>query len=427
LRKLWFRRKAVSSMIGGMIVLGLFLLALVAMVLTSQQYDAYQATVSNMAQRDVDRTSENLQPTYPGVRGGFPVAGCGGTCNQYNVSLANIGKVGVQIVQIYINSTRQTTVAKGVTYSGCTVNPTPSTNPKGPCVLGGQTTIKPYAFNTFDAYIMAGEANHVVRLWLPSIIVLPNASQTPSNTLWIVTSRGRVFSFQWPFPPAGQGVPGVGAPPTLYTGIMKVAYSGQHSYGGHQGTVTYSSQSSFAPSCHTDSRRQIPGPGGPPLYLVNSWVTDVVMGDVYALSTTLYVSAYATNSLSIPLTFSWGQMVILTADSTPNSKAYYVGGPLAGVVSNQTCPTCQEFDAAGTPVTIESNQDFYLIFQITYLNFGGGTPTFASPGDAFSGTATVNNGYGAQNPGVNFREVEVFLNGLFVMTTSGSTPSCTPS
>ena len=67
--RLWIvrfrRRSAVSTMIGGIIVLTLFLTALGAMVLVSQQYDTYQQTVNFMSQKDIDRFSENLQVPYP--------------------------------------------------------------------------------------------------------------------------------------------------------------------------------------------------------------------------------------------------------------------------------------------------------------------------------------------------------------------------
>lgn len=193
---------------------------------------------------------------------------------------------------------------------------------------------------------------------------------------------------------------------------MKVAYNG-----------TYLSQSQAYPSCHTDTWTKLPAGGASTfLYFVNPWIDDTVFGNVYGGSTHLYVAAYSTNSLSTSIVFSWGQMVILTADSTPNSKAYYIGGPYAGIVYNKT--GVQTFAGAGQNVTISPDSDFYLIFTITYFNFGGGTPTFAPPGDAFSGTATMNNGYWAQAKGPTFQELQVFLNGLFLLTTQSR--SCTP-
>jgi hypothetical protein len=223
MRKLWFRRKAVSSMIGGVIVLALFLTALVAMVTVTQQYDTYQNIVKEMSQKDIDRFSENVTVLYPGLTGNYLVNCLGGKCNQYNMTLSNNGGVAVRITRIYINSTK----------SGCT----PTT---GPCVLNpapGQTPTA-YTFNPLEGSLNVGELFHTIHFWLPQAIVLPDPTLTPSNTIWIVTARGRVFTFQWPFAPIGpQG--GQGANPTIQTGLMKIAYnaSGYDSVNeGHGGT-----------------------------------------------------------------------------------------------------------------------------------------------------------------------------------------------
>ncbi|MGD0175545.1 MAG: hypothetical protein ABSC50_01825 [Candidatus Bathyarchaeia archaeon] len=398
MRRLRGRRGAVSSMISGIIVLGLFLVVLVAMVAVSQQYDTYQSAVNTMSQKDIDRTSENLKAVYPGLKGGFSVTGCGGKCNQYNMSLANFGPIGVQIVRIYINSTQQS--------SGCTST---NNNVKGPCTLGAQGSVTSFGFNSFDSYIIAGETNHVIRLWLPSTIVLPNASLVPSNGIWVVTSRGRVFSFEWPFPPVGQGLPGTGSPPTIFTGDMKIAYAG-----------TGGAPNSKTDSKHTEQRLNLTINGGTVLYFVNPWITDGqgtgcsnVLNDVSGTSPNgVYLSVYSVNSLNAPLILSWGNMIILAADSSSNSKVFFFGGPYYGIVRNQS--GVQQFTLAGTPVTISPGQDYYLIYQITQVNFSGG---LTDPGDSFSGTAAMNNGYNAQAEDATFRELEVFLNGLYVRTT----------
>ena len=100
------RRKAVSSIIGGIIILTLILTALTAMVLVAQQYDTYQTVVNVMSQKDIDRSSEDIIAVYPGITGPQLVScGSGNTCNQYNMSLSNLGGIGTQIVRVYINST----------------------------------------------------------------------------------------------------------------------------------------------------------------------------------------------------------------------------------------------------------------------------------------------------------------------------------
>jgi hypothetical protein len=391
-------------MIAGIIVLTLFLTALTAMVVLTQQYDAYQSTVNTLSQKDVDRFSENVKPVYPGLKGGFLVTGCGSHCNQYNMSLTNVGGIGVQIARIYINSTQQTT--------GCTIT---NNDVKSPCTLDGRTDIEPFSFSSYDSFIMPGEINHIVRLWLPQTITLPNVTLTPSNTIWVVTTRGRVFSFGWPFSPAGQGLPGKGTPPTMFVGLMRVAYTG-----------TPDSNAGALPqhdSYHQEQRKQLPIGGGNYLYFVKPWITNGQNGCPNVLgqasSGKLYVAAYGANTLSFSLQFNWGYMVILAADSSSNAKVFYMGGPLYGVVYNDTLGN-QQFFLAGTSnppyATIPAGHDFYLIYKVINVDVG----SLTDPGDTFSGTATVNNGYGSQNQGPGFRAVEVFLDGVFVRTR------CTP-
>jgi hypothetical protein len=391
MRKLWFRRKAVSTMIGGIIVLSLFLIALVAMVVVSQQYDAYQNTVNAMSQKDIDRFSEVLVTVYPGLAGGFTVPGCGagGKCNQYNMTLSNLGVVGVQIARVYINSTG----------SGCTVK-------VGFCVLSPAGTRIAYAFSAYDGFLNPGEMFHTVRLWLPSTMTLPNETLTPSNTISIVTTRGRVFTFQYPFPTAGPAEPGKGASPSIRTGVMKIAYNAANANSTKEGTLginpTY---------CHMETKETLPFGGTSKLTFVKPWITDQILGRVCATTgdcSNFYIYANTTNSLTIPVTISQGNLIISTADAASNSKAYFVGGPLVGVIY-PTFPA--KFTAAGTPVTIDPGARFILIFSILTTSLTGSA---SAANDIFSGTATVNNGAGSQAEDSSFRALAIYLDGLYV-------------
>ncbi|MGD0175544.1 MAG: hypothetical protein ABSC50_01820 [Candidatus Bathyarchaeia archaeon] len=390
MRKLRFRRKAVSNIIGGIIILSLFLIALTAMVVLNQQYDAYQGAVVKMTREDIDRSSENLVAIYPGLNGSFPVS-CGVSCslNQYNMSLANLGGVGVQIARIYINSTTQPTQP---TQTGC------ATSAKGPCVLNPVpiTSKTSMSFAQDDSYISAGEFSHFVRIWLPGGsggIMLPNVALTPSNGISIVTTRGRVFSFTWPFPPAGQGTAGSGSPVNIETGTMKIAYNG-----------TYNSHPD---ACHQEAATPLPSnvQGTKSLYFVNPWTNSTVLTLAH-----IYVYAYSADTLNIPITFSWGQLVIMTATSGSNQKQYFVGGDYVGIVWKN------KFWGAGTAVTVQPGDDFYFIFQITNINYGAPT---SSSGDLFTGTATVNNAYGTTNEGPLYRAFVIYLDGLYVRANGG--------
>ena len=216
MRKLWFRRRAVSTMIGGMIVLGLFLSAIAAMILLSYEFDSYQTTVNKMQQADSERFAENIQPTPPAVSPGeafsIPCAGSQ-TCNNYTMTLTNLG-IGLQIARIYINSSKS---------PGCT----------SICVLDPSTSASPSSFRAADRYINPSESKSI-SLWLPgnpspgANITLP-ADEFGLNTIMIVTTRGRVFAFQWPLPPPGPGAGGVGGGggTGLYIGPLVIIFQKQ--------------------------------------------------------------------------------------------------------------------------------------------------------------------------------------------------------
>ena len=339
------------------------------MVVVNQRYDAYESLTELMSQKDVDRVSEDIVALYPGLVGGFPAkCGSGCTTNQYNMSVANEGGVGVQIARIYINSTFQ---ASQQNQQGCSTSATPS----GPCVLNPSSSVASFSFAMSDAYVAAGEYMHSVRLWLPPSATLPNVTLTPSNSIWIVTSRGRVFSFNWPFPTVGQGVGGSGSPLSLEAGSMEIAYNG-----------TYGSQND---NCHKETPTPLPASAkGATLYFLNPWITPTILSATSLASTIsqpctqcLYVSVYSENTLGSPISFSWGQLTILTARSSSNSKQYFLGGPYVGIVLGN------QFYPYGTNVVVQPGQTFYLIFKIMFMNYSAGTGS----GDLFTGSATVNN------------------------------------
>ena len=385
-------------MIGGVIVLALIVTALTAMVVVSQQYDLYQGTADKMSQKDTDRFSENLAALYPGLT----VATCGScNLNQYNMSLANNGGVAIQITRIYINTTEY--LGANPDQIGCTVNN------NGPCVLNPASGLAGLSFSKGDAYINAGEMNHIVRLWLPQSIVLPNVTFTPGNSVWIVTTRGRVFSFQWPFPPAGQGVGGTGTPLNIVTGSMKIAYNGTNN--------------SKTDSCHKETPYPLPaGKAGKYLYLLNPWITKTVLIKTdptippATCTQCLYVTVYTANTLNTTITFSWGYMEILTALSSSNQKEYFLGGDYVGIVWKDT------FYSYGIPVAVQPGDDFYLIFRITSMNLGSPLAgKITGSGQSFTGTAVMNNGFSNQAENDNtFRQFTIYLDGLYVRNQGGA-------
>lgn len=182
------QRKGVSTMIGGIILLTLMLTALTVMVFVSQQYDRYQSLLSTMSQKDVDRFSENLVPQYPGILGPNSTVGCGGFCNQYNMTVNNLAGIGTQITRIYITYVNSSLGVENVLI----FNP-------GPDRVS-------YVFRSANQFINRAEVSHSVLFWLPRSLYL-QATSPQANTVSIVTARGRVFTFQWPFAPTGPTVP----------------------------------------------------------------------------------------------------------------------------------------------------------------------------------------------------------------------------
>ena len=61
------RRRAVSTIIGGLIILSLILTALGTMIAVSQQYDQYQQTINKMGQYESQQFSEKLVINSPGL------------------------------------------------------------------------------------------------------------------------------------------------------------------------------------------------------------------------------------------------------------------------------------------------------------------------------------------------------------------------
>jgi hypothetical protein len=216
LRKLWFRRRGVSSMIGGILFLVIFLAALVFMLVLGQQYDVYQNTAAAMQQRQIDMYSENILAAYPGITNGLgdptpaPPAtptrfevDCGSAlrCNNYTVVLNNLG-INSRITRIYVSSD--------------TVCPS--------CVIDASKTAAPNHFLDSDATVNAGESSHIVVFWLPTSDDLSHCSKNSECRVSVVTARGRVFSFLWPFPTISGQTGGQGGGTGIYIGPLVITF-----------------------------------------------------------------------------------------------------------------------------------------------------------------------------------------------------------
>ena len=312
------RHRAVSSIIGGLIILTLALTAFGAMVFVSEQNDQYQQSANQMAQYDSQQSSENLVFNSPGLTlvTSATVPGWGNGCtttyNCYSMTLSNLGGVGVQIVRIYVNSTG----------SGCT----------SLCVFNPTLTITSYAFNQANSFLNLGEVNHALLLALPIAVALPNPNPAfPKNTILVVTTRGNVFSFQWPFQLQIFGQSGS----AFSSGLLKVAYQRipSASSGYYDSSKEPGLGGTGTPAggyCHNEPLQAYPaasnyaekltvsGVTGNTLYFVNPWVTKAIVQStvnllnpgtrtpqtqmyIYAVVINTFKTAYTVNNGSIDL------------------------------------------------------------------------------------------------------------------------------
>jgi hypothetical protein len=384
-------------MIGGIIVLSLLLVGLGAMVFVSQQNDQYQQSVEGMMQRNNQQLSESLVFNFPGLTLLTSTAvpgwgsGCTTTYNCYNMTVSNLGGVGVQVVRIYINSTG----------SGCT----------SLCVLNPTSTITNYGFNQANSFLNAGEVNHWLILALPGGITLPNPyPPLPRSTIVVVTSRGNVFSFQWPF-----RIPiYIASSSAFSSGMLKIAYqknvsassgyydSSNEPLGGTGGTGTTSQgychneklQPFPADSTHAEELTvTYPGVTGNTLYFVDPWITENVLssainvlngGGTRQPQTNLYMYAVATN------TFNYSYRV----DSGTTDLTWYSTDHIDGVLIGLYYPVAPGAAGKFYPVTstmpvIAPGTTYYAIFKLNQIELYFPQPNGAIQSVMFWGTSSL--------------------------------------
>jgi hypothetical protein len=358
------------------------------MVAVSQQYNQYQQTINKMDLRQDQKLSESLVADYPGLAiltvttiSGWG-SGCTTTYNCYNMTLSNLGGIGVQVVRIYLNSTS----------AGCT----------SPCVLNPTTSIGSYAFNQANQFLNPGEVNHGITLALPIGVALPSL-YISQNSVFIATSRGSVFSFQWPLP---YQIFGGQSQSAFSTGILKIAYQDTSSDGtgkcsgtGNDGLLAYGCDSKHdyhgasgntspsAPYCHNEQEKSYVAPTNyaeqltginyagvksNTLYFVNPWVTLPILESArtdyesqgcpaYCPTTQMYVYVNITNTGSTPWVIAAGSLDLTFSGST------HIDGVLIGIYYNAT-GTGQFFVASATQTqSVAVGKSFYGIFMITLI------------------------------------------------------------
>jgi hypothetical protein len=387
----------------------------------SQQFFQYQQTVNSMTQyHQQQQAEEELVINSPGMIANVPWSGCSNNCNMYNMSLSNLGEVGIQIVQIYINSTGPAGTG------GC--------NPQL-CILGPSSSIISYTFNQAEAFINPGELNHPLLLYLPTTVTLPNPTPAfPENTVTLVTARGNVFTFQWPFQPQTFGQ----SQSAFSSGNMKIAYQASTSGGfdsknepgpvasGSGGTkegsgtgychqeTTYMGQTYPTPTGYAEELTGMSGAGvgdSGVLWFVNPWITATttsstdVMASANGGHTTVYIYVVVVNSGNTEYTPSAGT-IDLTWYGSNHMDGYLIGIYYEGA-----------FYAVPTSHPIPAGFAYYAIFKLTIFTIGN-WPTSSV---MFWGAASLTDAPGSSAEDQSYFSGTILLSGLWIRyeATSG--------
>jgi hypothetical protein len=301
-------------------------------------------------------------------------------------------------VRLYINSTG----------TGCT----------SLCVLNPTQTIAPYAFNQANQFINAGEVKHTLLLALPRSVTLPNPwPASPRSTILVATTRGNVFSFQWPFRTPIY----LASSSAFSSGILRVAYQSLTSSStcvttGHSltgcdsknepGPVNAGSGGTVISGryCHNEPLQDITpadsgyaekltvsGVSGGTLYFVNPWITEAILSSAVNLlnpgtrtpQTQLYIYAVVTNTFNYSYTVQGGTLD-LTWYSTDhvNGVLYGLYYPVKRGVTGQFYPT-------GSLLSIAPGATYYAIFIMNQVQLYFPPPNGAIQSVMFWGSASL--------------------------------------
>jgi hypothetical protein len=184
-------KKGMSTVFGGLFFVILILMGFNLMLWSFIQYDTYNTTLRSMNQNDQLAISENLVPTNPGAQN-FSSVG-------FNIPVNNLGGTTVSISRIYITNISPTGSTNCST-SPCIIDPSPGT---ANCTGNG------ICFFT-NGNIAAGEINHLIHVTMPTSISGQTVNDGSGYKVILSSTRGRLFSFfyPWPVTPVNVGNPG---------------------------------------------------------------------------------------------------------------------------------------------------------------------------------------------------------------------------
>jgi hypothetical protein len=196
-------KKGMSTVFGGLFFVILILMGFNLMLWGFIQYDNYNTTVRSMNQNDQLAISENLVPTNPGAQN-F-------TSTSFNIPVNNLGGTTVSIARIYITNISPT----GSTH--CTSS---DPNSQGSCIVDTGSGTQNCAGNGLCYFTNGNLAAGVIyQLIHVNGLTLNDGS---GYKVILSTTRGRLFSFFYPWPvnvnsnnPGGQFVTNIG-PLSIY-------------------------------------------------------------------------------------------------------------------------------------------------------------------------------------------------------------------
>jgi len=408
-------------MIGGIIILTLFLSALSVMVFISQQYDTYQSTVETMNHSDINAFSENLSPIYPGIYFSSSQTTSLGTCNpfcyQYVLYFSNEAAIGTQVARIYINSTDTRSYSPGASGQGVGCG--------NLCAFDPASAPQPFHFLASLAFVNPSEYDHQLIFYTNSTYTLPCSAACGSygvNSIAIVTSRGRVFSFQWPIPPTG-----VATISYLTTGVMQIAYQGSGNPGyastNEPAAISQGSGGTYVAGvyCHSEQNAtKVPtGSSYGTLWFVNPWVTMAIFNDAFPTTATnhtaLFVAVKVTNNQGGTLVITRGNMwlqLILPSQvgiTRGLARVLTLGGPLVGTYYNGL------FTPAGSQTTVASTYAVLLIYRVNIWSWAADSTNPPPAGVTYSGMATMTNDQEGGSPA--YFSGTTVLDGLYDKTS----------
>src|SRR2546427_3975071 len=219
-------KKGMSTVFGGLFFVILILMGFNLMLWSFIQYDAYNTTLRSMNQNDQLAISENLVPTNPGAQN-FSSVG-------FNIPVNNLGGTTVSVARIYITNISPTG-STNCTSSPCIIDPSSPVN----CTGNGICLFT-------NGNIAAGEINHLIHVTMPTSISGQTLNDGSGYKVILSSTRGRLFSFFYPWPvafntnnPGGQFVTNIG-PLSIYFDFKSFNFT--------QGSQTQSQSAFCVPS-----------------------------------------------------------------------------------------------------------------------------------------------------------------------------------